>query len=374
MMVGCLTLARAGFRARRLGLSLAVAGLGLLAAADAQATVTDISEMLSTYSTYAYDTSFQGGTATQADGDSHHYSGTSNAPGAAANTQLDFESVAAQDGSFDYLQNLRCVGSCLVKVQTWVEDVITNNSDVDQYLRFDSQVTAGHIGFQGAAANSQAGFSFLVTQIAYDPDGNAIADTVLYDAAGGMDTVAGLEAGFGSNYGHDHTPFNGLTSYANGNERAFDWGATNLNLYLDVIHPGQSATITFDTQSYIYVNGSCDDLTACDGAELIFGDPRNQGGVVPNITGFGRSLFQTPNSSCTTVIDCQFVATTSPFQVVAADAPLPPAQRPFFAPQYTPGPFAAGAVPEPASWAMMLVGFGAIGAAARRQRRSTRFA
>jgi hypothetical protein len=35
---------------------------------------------------------------------------------------------------------------------------------------------------------------------------------------------------------------------------------------------------------------------------------------------------------------------------------------------------AAGAVPEPASWAMMLVGFGSIGAMIRTRRRSTVFA
>jgi hypothetical protein len=39
-----------------------------------------------------------------------------------------------------------------------------------------------------------------------------------------------------------------------------------------------------------------------------------------------------------------------------------------------PAPLVVGSVPEPASWAMMLVGFGAVGGAVRRQKANVRFA
>ncbi len=340
--------------------------VSLLMASGAHATVTETLSTSSTYSLYDHGSIDTGDVA----GDSAHLFVDGTVPGQPTSMKLDYDSTVSPDGSFDFLHNLTCVGTCSIRVNTLVTDLITNDSDQAVTMRLDTHISAGHIGFQGNTGGDLAGFSFQVAQTDRDADGNALGTSLLYFAGGGIDAFGGEESAVPGNF---NGPFAGLSSYVNGNESAYDWGETNLNM-LVTIAAGGSATIVFNTQSFANSFGTCDSIGACDGVQIAFGDPRNNGGVEPNLTGRSSLFDSSGGPNGISVIGRQFDADSNYLHLVDADAPLPPPGQTFRAPLYAPGPFAAAGVPEPANWAMMILGFGMTGATMRRRTRSTHFA
>lgn len=270
-------------------------------------------------------------------------------------TSYDVQSTLT--GDFHFLQNIECTGNCDTMVLVTLTDLVKNTTGSAVNLRFDSQITPGHLGFQGTDPGGSAMFDFSVTQKSAATGG---LTQTLYNATGAM----------GTNNPGSVSPLNGLSHYVNGNEYAFDWGATNINVNLLAINPGETATIVYTSLLKISTRGLCTDLTVCEAAQVVFGDPRSSGStdvVGIDSLGFGAfSLFSTtaPNY----VVGANYGQMDSYAHIVSQDAGLPPPPPPPPPPvTYTPGPFAAAAVPEPATWAMLLLGFGAIGAAARRR-------
>jgi hypothetical protein len=135
----------------------------------------------------------------------------------------------------------------------------------------------------------------------------------------------------------------------------FAWDATPVSFFLgEGVH-----NLTYNTKVYSTSNANALDC----GASLVsysgFGDPIGRGGGVEALTAFSRN-------------DSSFAATSSG---CPADGPIkglnftpttfdPPILKDGVLTYDPPG----NAVPEPATWAMMIMGFGGIGAALRRRR------
>jgi hypothetical protein len=334
--------------ALRAGSSAFAAAIALLGASGAHATA-GINEVLTATGSWNYSvpggnppTSGTGLTKTLDTTQGYTLSGV---PGPlSTNVQIDYQASIGSGGAFHFLQNGQCKGNCDLHLLVTITDTVTNTTGTTQNLRFDSQITPGHIGFQGVDIGGSASFNFTVSQ----KNQGAVSATTLYNASASSSTG---DPG-------PITPLNGLTAYINGGEFAYDWGATNIFVNLLPIGAGQTATVTWRSQIDVASRGFCDDVSVCEGAQVVFGDPRNSGGVTL------LTLFD--SSTDTFVLDRLFDPTNSFAHVNTLDADKPGDPKPPPPVHYTGGPFAA--VPEPATWAMMLAGFGVVGVTARRRK------
>lgn len=127
----------------------------------------------------------------------------------------------------------------------------------------------------------------------------------------------------------------------------FEWGATGV--HFDLV--GEDHHLTYTTSVFSYTNTSCvNDGAFCLVGYSGFGDPIGRGGGVEALTAFAPLLF----------------ADVDPSSI--------PGGANFTVPTFKDGTLsfvttgASGTVPEPATWAMMILGFGGIGAALRRRR------
>jgi hypothetical protein len=283
-------------------------------------------------------------------------------PGNLGNARLDYTVTTGANGAFFFHHNLQCVGACEITLTTRVVDKITNTGSDPLNLRFDSTITPGHAGYQGI--DGFVTLTYQVVQYIYDASGTMTDLGVLYNTIGGNSSNPDEEIGFVAG----STPFNGLTRYTNGLEGAYDWGETNVNFDLKPIGVGGYAEVVLYTATRAVNRVGCDALDNCGGVQIVFGDPRKDG-TVTNLTNFATTdSGYNPLTDDNSVIGRQFDAGKSYIRVVEQGSPLPPAQTPFVAPTYTPGPFASGTVPEPASWAMLIAGFGLLGGTVRRRR------
>lgn len=264
--------------------------------------------------------------------------------------------VNNQSGSFYFLHNNYCVGTCGTVSQTVINFTIRNDGRTDEALRFDSLITPGHLARFGFSDASEAGFRFTVTQ---DPDtiGRQLYEATGYVSPGTMNVETPNGAGL-----------NGLRQIEGDGWTVVDWGATNLNLNLGTLAAGQSTVVRYEASYYSRTSNVCLDLTDCSGVQVVFGDPRSNGGGV-NLRTFA-ALASEPVRD---VIDPLYKGYATSFAIVAADAPLP--GQPDAMPElrygntFTPaGKTPVSPVPESATWAMMLLGFGIIGTALRNRR------
>ena len=274
---------------------------------------------------------------------------------------MNYYVTVGPTNNFSFLSDLGCTGSCAVTVRTVLQIFVTNDGSDPADLRLDSLITPGHMGVQGLSADTQAGYNFTVTQ---NNDPSRMGSAVLYAASGSIG-VGDLD---GRSDASDGRAFNGLTKYRSGTEAAWDWSATNLNLALNTINPGETAEIIYESNTFSFGDGFCTGLFYCDAAQVAFGDPRNNGGVGnAAFAALARAANAAPDE---TVISRLFDLRSISANIVGLDTPLPanPPVLPAF--RYTPGPFAAtAAVPEPATWMIMILGFGIVGGEARRRRR-----
>ena len=280
-------------------------------------------------------------------------------PGAQAELGLNYNATADKDGFF-FLHDHYCVGVCSTVSSTQITFDLFNDGDGREATRFDSQITPGHLARIFGEGRKFGSFDFTVTQVIGD-------QTIeLYHASGnvGPESIS-LDTG--------GLAYNGLTHTVDpsGKFEVYDWGTTNLNLPLNVISGFQRSQLIYTATYQTTVLATCPDVTDCAGVEVAFGDPRNNGGVI-NIS----------DSADLKDVDLNAVELTRPvigglydpvlvkYAFVPQGSDLPP--PPDAAPHSTYNRLFQSnvlAVPEPASWAMMLGGFGIIGTAIRRRRK-----
>jgi len=254
-------------------------------------------------------------------------------------SQISLDTVSTSSGgSFFFLHNNYCLGQCYITATTFTVLSIANLGTEAMQLSLDSQITAGYMAFQsseglGTDNNTRAGFNFAISQQTSDANSNTVVPAHQLYAANGQAS--------GDNFfieTSDHVAFTGLTSTDDGTARYFEWNPTNLDLSLGVLLPGFTTTIIYQSTTQVSANSACGDLGACDGAQVAFGDPRNNGGV----SDFGRGVAEMSAASLP-VIGRQFGAADLKLVVQSS------------------------AVPEPASWAMLIIGFIVAGGIMRRQ-------
>jgi len=311
----------------------AIATLGLLLAPAAGAAVV---ETLSASSSYTYDfvpglPGLNSGT-----GGSNQIHGTGSNPSQATDIKINYGTLTGSNASFFFLHNIQCQGYCSIGVTTEIVDTITNTGPDAVDLRLDSDITAGHFGLvQNAKTASSGIFQFDIAQRT-----NGV-DHQLYQALG---QISSNGAAINTS---DGSAFNNLKSYHDPAQTGLDWDETDLSVLLDTLAPGQTTTVTYRSLTYLNAYGICTNITFCDGVQVAFGDPRNEGGVFNFLRAFGPTQVKQPVGW---VLNRGFDMATVKMQVVNLSAP------------------------EPASWAMMLVGFGLAGTAMRRRARTARAA
>lgn len=269
--------------------------------------------------------------------------------------------ATASDASFFFLHDNYCVGTCSTASQTTISFTITNNDSVPLDLRFDSLITPGHIAQILGDGQVSSNFEFSVTQT-YQQE-----EYSLYSASGGVNSD-GIYL-----FQSDRRAFNNTTyTSVDGVYNLVDWSATNLNLNLLTLAPSESTTVTYLATYNSFGQVSCDDILACAGAQVVFGDPRNNGGVTSLSSPGSLNAMVEPQP----VIGADYDPFRITFAVRLQSDPLPGDPPGIIPPPYGPlfQPNVLGVVPEPATWAMLLAGVGAIGGAARRRRAKVCFA
>ena len=184
-------------------------------------------------------------------------------------------------------------------------------------------------------------------------------DETLYSLSGyaslTMDYYGNIERQF---WLSDPEALDGLvTAYDNDLAYAFAWDATHIVLPLNaLLEQGDSRVIEYRTRVTSYTRADCITPTTCLVAYSGFGDPIGRGGgasfaasLQDNMQmsslgrgGFGAQSFDGPQGITGIVF--------APQTFVAYE------------------PMSGGAVPEPSTWVMAIMGFGLLGAALRRRR------
>ncbi|HEU4968907.1 PEPxxWA-CTERM sorting domain-containing protein [Sphingomonas sp.] len=280
-------------------------------------------------------------------------------PGLQSETGVNYTATADRTGFF-FLHDNYCVGSCNTYSQTVITFTLHNDGDSPVNLRFDSQITPGHIARILGNEAMNGSFDFRVTQstpVSSFEDA-ATAPLTLYSATGGVNSD-GIFLSTGD------LAFNGLTETndPDGRWEVLDWGTTNLNLELATLGSGQTTQVTYIATYNTLATAECASVLSCQGLQVVFGDPRNNGGV--NLRTDASNLDDALYPVIGRVYDPHFVTA----QIVSADTPLP--GQPGAPPPTNYGPLfdpRVIGVPEPGTWAMMFGGFGLIGASLRRRK------
>jgi hypothetical protein len=328
--------------------AITVAAVGAVGSGGARASISE-SATVSTEGGYSQTDQFDGAIELTNNVQSFVLNGAT--PGQVSQLGVDVSATTGANGSFSFEQNLYRAGAGSAELTTTLMDTITNSSNASVFLRFDSQITPGHIAAVGNDSSNVVFFQFKITQI------SGSLDNVLYTANGAIDPN-----GQPSITTSDNVAFNGLQSYSDGTGRALDWSATNLDLALQPIQASSSSIILYQTTTYITGGVDCYVLADCQGTQIAFGDPRHDGGTS---NAQQQALFAPLDLTSDEVplIGRLYDPYTIPLDVVSIDAPLPPTP-----PVLPPANYIPPSVPEPASWAMLLGGLALTGAALRRRR------
>lgn len=269
-----------------------------------------------------------------------------------------------EQGSFLFLHNGTCVGLCSVTMTTDITFSLFNAGPAPVALRFDSQITPGHLAnsFLNPFSQSQASFDFSVSQ---DP---GLRQGLLYKADGSaVQSPPNLVTSNGQS-------FAGLTLNDNSPDwSVLDWSATDLNVILATLAPGQTTNLYYRSTLTITTGQSdCPDPTLCESFQVAFGDPRNAGGILSEAAALSTSSLFAASLDTSNPISPAVGALYDPFRVryrfVPLDAPLPnpgPVIPPL---QYDVNYLGPVAVPEPGTWLMLILGFGITGALLRQRR------
>jgi hypothetical protein len=284
------------------------------------------------------------------------------APNAQSELGVNYTATADEDGFF-FLHDNFCVGACDTISDTTITFTVENTNDGLESIWFHSQITPGHLAeiYDGGATGATAGFDFSVSRIF----GND--RSILYSASGGVNSD-----GIFLNTGD--LIYNGLRRQTGDNYDLLDWQTTNLGIFAGELSGFETMQLEYRATYWSSSAAACADVFACPGVQVVFGDPRNNGGT--NFSAFAALLDEPelPEPGLA-VIGADYGAVfvpyaftnngTSPFDdpVLGADLSYDPLYR-----------SRGAAVPEPESWALMIVGFGAVGTAMRRRRSRLRTA
>lgn len=268
------------------------------------------------------------------------------------------------NGSFFFLHNGVCVGQCSMTLTTDIAFTLTNTGTAPVDLRFDSQITPGHLAnsFLNPNSNSQASFSFAVSQVP------GLRQGIIYTADGLATAIPPAVTT------SDGSVFNGFNVQNNTPLWSLaDWSATNLSLNLATILPGATSQLFYRSTLQITTNQTdCPDPTLCESFQVAFGDPRNLGGVILNsaLASFSNFLSPTAVNLQNPAVGAIFDPFRVSYRFVPQGSPLPPPPPTFGPRDYDVNyrSLQAGAVPEPSTWTLMLVGFGLVGGMLRRRR------
>lgn len=289
---------------------------------------------------------------------------------------VDFTGQASPE-SFYFLHNDYCVGQCLISSSTTIrfEITITDAGDLEG-LRFDSLITPGHLALVGIGSyeNTAASFNFTVgrTEIVR---GEASDETTTLYSANGYSDISGLRV---SDDNGDN-PFSGTISGDNGGAGLYyDWSATPLSVELGAIATGQSFYVDYTASYSVKSYNKCQDILNCNAAQVVFGDPRNIGGGTNANAVAARALFPgdpTVDGGVHAVITRDYEASEVPYAFVPSGVDrtiaTPPPNAPItYVGNYLPNLVdtdVMSGVPEPTTWATMILGFGLVGGALRRR-------
>ena len=217
-------------------------------------------------------------------------------------------------------------------------DIFTGYGQTNSGLAFedlDPTVTEGPFAYSN--------FEFSVTS----------NDVTLYSLSGyaslTMDIYGNVERDF---WLSDPGALDGLvTAYDNPFAYAFAWDSTHIVLPLNaLLEMGQSQVIEYRTTVTSFTRADCINPTTCLVAYSGFGDPIGRGGGASFAAALGGFQMSSYGGG-----------------VSAFD--INPITGIVFDPQeFVPFEFIANAVPEPATWTTLILGFGLLGAALRRRR------
>lgn len=335
-----------------------IVALSVLWASPAAAAVPGIKETAFVQNQYGLAAGTGGNVVTKIGGAKETFYVADNLPTESSEVGINYVGVA-DVGSFFFLHDNYTVGSGSTYSETRITFTLTNESESAVALRFDSLITPGHLAQIRGRSSQNGYFDFRVTQtFEGQSEGND-----LYSAFGSINSD-GINV-----FTSDQRQFNGFNRQSGGDGRweVVDWSATALNLNLAVIEGGQTTQITYFARYETSSNAVCEDVLNCDGLQVVFGDPRNDGGVT-NISNLSDSGLNLVDNGVYPIIGRNYDAFGIPFAFVEAGSPLPGTPE-------GEGPIRYGAlfdpraaVPEPATWAMMISGFGLLGGAARRRR------
>ncbi len=308
----------------------------LMASTAAQAVVTESAKVVKTTGKYSPNGFFQDPVTVTSTVPVNVVLGTN--PGLAPELGINVTATATNQGAFFFEHNLWRIGKGSAEFETIVTTTLTNTGPNSETMLFESLITPGYIAVAGPLGSfNSAFFDFSVKQQRVNNLGETIT-IPLYSAFGlaspGFKPLVNASAG----------TFNNLQSFSNASTFALTWDATPLFLQLAPIAPGASSTIIFDLKTQVYgdSNGS-----GCEGSQVSFGDPRNPGGSALSAFGLFTALNSQPLPTGPCSVDSPVIGKL--FDPI--DVPV----------NITP-------VPEPASWAMLISGFGLTGAAMRRRR------
>lgn len=335
------------FRAARLSAPVLAA---LLTASPAIASIDVTSQITNTYG-FVFGSGASINQITGGDSVSLYQGNTT--PATQSELGLNYTAYATS-GGFYFLHDEYCVGICATASSTTITFTLTNNGNTAEMLRFDSQITPGHLARIGNAGTTQGAFQFTVKQVESGFD-----DSPLYQASGavGPETI----------FVNSGLIFNGLKRTTGAGFEVYDWGKTNLSVPLRVLNPGETTQLVYQASYTTQLNTACTNIFQCGGVEVAFGDPRNDGGVT-NAADLADALLNSLDPR--PVIGGSYAPSLITASFVPLDSDIPPPQDPFTAPTYNKlfQSHVLG-VPEPATWAMMLAGFGLVGSTTRRRRR-----
>jgi hypothetical protein len=333
-------------------LAAGCAALALLVGTAASAQVVETSTITNTYS---YRVGSQSGSNANAPGDTSLFISSSTG-GFQSDLGLAL-TASLNDGSFSFLHNGFCVGDCTLSITTDVTFTLTNTGSAPVNLRFDSLITPGHLGRSSFGGPRAPGASFLfdVTQ----------DNSLLYRATG----INAVRPPFVETI--DDTPFNGINRNSNPPSwEVLDWSATNLNVNLLTIRPGQTSTFVYSSRVDVTtIDPACLDPSLCLGYQVAFGDPRSRGD--PTVETGRVGSFDSdiaPLAALFPAVGAAYDPFTVTYAFVPVGSPLPGPQAAYPPFDYDIPYNTNGAIPEPSVWALMLMGFAAVGTALRRRR------
>ena len=147
----------------------------------------------------------------------------------------------------------------------------------------------------------------------------------------------------------------------------YNWDSTVVSIVVPgLLAPGASATLTYRVSTYATSTGSCAGTPGsnafnqtCAIGYSVFGDPVGRGGVITN------------SLQSSMMAAGPYLSTGIPVAGIAFNTLGPLLAPSFDSNTGSLGVFLPAPVPEPASWALMIGGFGMVGGALRRRRIAT---